>query len=68
MDKEPLERYSTGKKMIMNMQDKAYEERLRCLRLWTLEESRNRQDHIELFKMYRELSNVWLRELFTLDD
>jgi len=39
-----------------------------CLRLWTLEERRNRQDLIEVFKMYRGLSNVLLHELFTLDD
>jgi len=51
----------------MNMQDKAYEERLRCLKLWTLEERRNRQDLIEVFKMYRGLSNVLLHEHFTLD-
>jgi len=65
-DKELLEkiqhRYT---KMILNMQDKANEERLRCLRLWTLEESRNRQDLIEVFKMYRGLSNVLLHELYT---
>jgi len=42
-------------KMIINMQDKAYEERLRPLRLWTLEKMRNRQDLIKVFKMYRGL-------------
>ena len=42
-------------KMIINMQDKAYEERLWCLGLWTLEERRNRQDLIEVFKMFRGL-------------
>jgi len=41
--------------MIMNMQDKAYEDRLRCLRLSTFNERRNRQDLIEVFKMYRGL-------------
>jgi len=55
-------------KMIMNLQDKAYEERLRCLKLWTLEERRNRQDSVVVFKMYRGLSNVLLHELFTLDE
>jgi len=50
------------------MQDKTYEDRLRCLRLWTLEERRNRQDLIDIFKMYRGLSNVLLHELFTLDE
>jgi len=38
--------------MVMNMQDKTYESRLRCLRLWTLEERRNRHDLIEVFEMY----------------
>jgi len=64
-DKELLEkiqhRYT---KTIMNMQDKACEKRLRCLGLWTLEERRKKQDLIEIFKMYRGLSNVLLHELF----
>ena len=42
-------------KMIMNMQEKRYEDRLRCSGHWTLEETRNRQDLIEVFKMYRGL-------------
>ena len=69
-DKELLEkvqhRYT---KMIINMQDKAYEERerLRCLGLWTLEERRNRQDLIEVFKMFRWFTKVSLQELFMLD-
>jgi len=42
------------------MQDKAYEERLRCLWLWTLEERRNRQDLIEVFKMFSGFSKVSL--------
>ena len=49
------------------MQDKAYEERLWCLGLWTLEERRNRQDLIEVFKMFRGFSKVSLQELFMLD-
>jgi len=44
------------------MQDKAYEERLRCLWLWTLEERRNRQDLIEVFKMFSGFSKVSLVE------
>jgi len=36
-------------KMINNMVGKTYEERLQCLKLWTLEERRNRQDLIEVF-------------------
>ena len=41
--------------------------RLRCLGLWTLEERRNRQDFIEVFKMFRGFSKVSLQELFMLD-
>jgi len=41
------------KKMINNMEGKTYEERLDCLKLWTLEERRNRWDLIEVFKMCR---------------
>jgi len=46
--------------MINNMDGKSYEERLQCLKLWTLEERRNRQDLIEVFKM--------CNEFFTLAD
>jgi len=38
--------------MINNMEEKSYEERVYCLKLWTLEERRNRQDLIEVFKMW----------------
>jgi len=44
-----------------------YEERLKSLGLWTLEERRNRQDIIEVFKMYRGYSSVALSELFVID-
>ena len=53
-------------KMMNNMQDKTYEDRLRCLRLWTLEERMNRQDLIEVFKMYIGFSIVSLHKLFIL--
>ena len=33
------------------MEGKSYEERLYCLKLWTLEERRNWQDLVEVFKM-----------------
>ena len=36
--------------MIINMEGLSYEERLRHLKLWTLEERRNRQDLIEVFQ------------------
>ena len=54
-------------KMINNMEGKTYEERLQCLKLWTLEETRNRQDLIEVFKICNGLSRIKLNELFTLD-
>jgi len=47
--------------------EKTYEERLKSLGLWTPEEPRNRQDIIEVFKMYRDYSSVALHELFEID-
>ena len=38
------------------------------LKLWTLEERRNRQDLIEVLKICNGLSRIKLNELFTLDD
>jgi len=38
-------------KMIINMESKSYDDRLRYLGLWTFEERRHRHDLIELFKM-----------------
>jgi len=37
------------------------------LGLWTLEERRNKQDIVEVFKMYRGYSSVALQELFEID-
>jgi len=42
------------------------EERLKFLGLWTLEEHRNRQDIIKVFKMYRGYSSVAVNELFVI--
>jgi len=53
--------------MIINMEGKTYEERLQCLKLWTLEQRRNRQDLIEIVKICNGLSRIKLNELFTLD-
>jgi len=39
---------------VPNMESKSYEDRLRYLGLWTLEERRNRQDLIKLFNIYRD--------------
>ena len=36
--------------------------------LWTLEERRNSQDLIELFKIFKGLSHVGTDELFMLDE
>jgi len=67
-DKELLEktqhRYT---KMIINIQGKTYEESLKSVGLWTLEERQNRQDIIEVFKMHRGYSSVALHELFEID-
>jgi len=51
--------------MIINMREKTYEERLKSLGLWTLEKRRNRQDIVEVFKMYQ--CSVALQELLEID-
>ena len=38
------------------------------MKLWTLEERRNRQDLIEVFKMCKGLSRIRSEELFHFDD
>ena len=64
-DKELNEKgQRTFTKMINNMEGKSYEERLHCLKLWTLEERRNSQDLIEVFKMCNGLSRLKLNEFF----
>jgi len=68
-DKELIEKVQRRfTKMINNMEGKSYEERLYCLKLWTLEERRNRQDLIEVFKMCNGMSRLKLNEYFTLAD
>jgi len=54
--------------MINNNGGKTCEERLQCLKLWTPEERRNRQDFIDVFKICNGLSRIRVNELFTLDD
>ena len=62
-DKVSLERVQHRyTKMILDMQDKTYEDRLKCLGLWTLE------DLIEVFRMFKGFSSVSLHELFRMDD
>jgi len=53
-------------KMINDMKGKKYEDKLRCLRLWTLEERRNRQDLIEVFKMYTLLIGLPVKQMTRL--
>jgi len=48
------------------MKDVLYDDRLRYLGLWTLEERRNRHDLIELFKIPKGLSRVRIDDLFML--
>jgi len=50
------------------MKGKSYEERLKKLNLWSLEERRNRQDLIEVFKICKGLSTIRPEELFHFDD
>ena len=50
------------------MQNKRYEDGFRCLGLWMLEEWRNWQELVGVFKMYKGFSNVSLHELFTVDE
>jgi len=45
------------------MDGKSYQDRLRYLVLWILEERRDRQDLIELFKIFKGLSRVGIDEL-----
>jgi len=67
-DKELLERVQHRfTRMIKEVHDKEYLDRLKELNLWTLEERRNRADLIELFKIYKGFSTVHFESLFTLD-
>jgi len=50
-------------KMINNMEGKTYEERL-VFKAMDIEERRNRQDLIEVFKICNGLSRIRLNELF----
>jgi len=49
-------------KMINDINGKTYEDRLRCLRLWTLVERRNRQYLIEALVIFRFISFLfWIQ-------
>ena len=51
-------------RMFTELKGKYYYDRLRNLNLWTLEERRNRQDLIEVFKGF---TKMYITELFTED-
>ena len=66
-DKELLEKVQRRfTKTIKGMKGMSYEERLQRLKLWTLEERRNGQDLIEVFKICKGLSRGDLRNYFIL--
>jgi len=45
-------------KMTIHMEGKSYDDRIKYLVLWTLEERSNRHDLIKLFKMFKGLSRA----------
>lgn len=67
-DKELLERIQRRfTRMIPELKGLSYSDRLKALKLWTLEERRIRADLIEVYKMLNGLSDVSFRSMFTLD-
>jgi hypothetical protein len=66
-DKEMIERVQNRfTRMIPSFRQLAYEERLRRLNLWTLEERRNRADLIEVYKIFAGFTNLSINDFFTL--
>ena len=66
-DKSLLERVQHRFTLLFDdLKDLEYNRRLQRLKLWTLEERRNRADLIELFKMARGISSVPLETYFQL--
>jgi len=63
-----LEKVQRFTKMIVNINELSYEERLDSLKLWSLEERRNRQNLIEVFKMSEGMSKKSIHKLFTLEE
>ena len=53
--------------MFSNLRKLSYNDRLKSLGLWSLEERRNRADLIEVFKMAKGISKTPLEELFDKD-
>jgi len=54
-------------KMIPELHGLTYGNRLKALKLWTLEERRNRADLIEVFKLFRGISTLPFENFFQLD-
>jgi ribonuclease P/MRP protein subunit RPP40 len=64
-DKHVLERVQHRfTRMIKEVRELTYEQRLKRLKLWTLEERRNRGDLIEVFKMYKGFTDMKIEDLF----
>jgi len=53
--------------MIPELHGLTYGNRLKALKLWTLEERRNRADLIEVFKLFRGISTLPFEIFFQLD-
>ena len=53
--------------MFPGIKNKPYEERIKELGLWSLEERRNRADLIETFKLVKRLSGIRYENFFEID-
>jgi len=51
---------------ITGLKGKNYYERLRHVNLWTMNERRNRQDLMEVFKIYKRFTKMDISELYTI--
>ena len=60
---EKVQRRAT--KLVKNIRNSPYEERLRILKLYPLEARRLRGDLIEAFKILQDLENIKPEDLFT---
>ena len=56
--------YFTWCQSIKGIKGKSYQQILQQLKLWSLEERRNRQDLIEVFKICKGFSRIRPKELF----
>ena len=54
-------------RIFKDLRQRSYDERLKSLNLWTLEERRNRHDLIEVSKMYKGFTRLSIDELFKRD-